>query len=240
MILNHPNLYACPHCESFISILNWMSANTFNGIFYSDGKAVYPNFPDLPDLTKCHQCNNFLIIKNINVIGKSLKAHSSSKKGENKDTIGLNIGTGFQQWQVFFSIYMLWSIALILLFGMQKVVVFGSGSFGTAMATVVARNNYQVCFEHFFFSFCLLQFELDFFFYLIDIIHYMCPSSICYLYSYIVKSAYLSTYSYIHIRIDISTYLSRYFLYVSRYLFICIYLISIYQSNQIYLQYLSI
>jgi hypothetical protein len=68
MILNHPNLYACPHCESVISILNWMSANTFNGIFYSDGKAVYPNFPDLPDLTKCHQCNNFLWLSKLREI----------------------------------------------------------------------------------------------------------------------------------------------------------------------------
>ncbi len=68
MILSNPNLYACPNCGSVLSSLNWMSANTFNGIFYSDGKAVYPNFPDIPDLTKCHQCNNFLWLSKLREI----------------------------------------------------------------------------------------------------------------------------------------------------------------------------
>ena len=65
MILIEPNIYACPHCESLLSRLNWMSANTSDGIFYSDNKAIYPNCPEVPDLTKCYNCNSFLWLSKI-------------------------------------------------------------------------------------------------------------------------------------------------------------------------------
>ena len=65
MILSDPNIYSCPHCESLISRLNWMSANTFDGILYSDNKAIYPHCPEVPDLTKCYNCNSFLWLSKI-------------------------------------------------------------------------------------------------------------------------------------------------------------------------------
>jgi hypothetical protein len=65
MILIEPNIYSCPHCESLTSRLNWMSANTFDGILYSDNKAIYPNCPEVPYLTKCYNCNSFLWLSKI-------------------------------------------------------------------------------------------------------------------------------------------------------------------------------
>ena len=65
MILTEPNIYSCPHCESFISRFNWMSANSFDGIFYSDNKAIFPHYPEVPDLTKCYNCNSFLWLSKI-------------------------------------------------------------------------------------------------------------------------------------------------------------------------------
>ena len=68
MILDHPNIYSCPHCESLITSLSWMSANTFNGNIYSDGKSVFPNCPEVPDLTKCHNCKSFLWLSKLRKI----------------------------------------------------------------------------------------------------------------------------------------------------------------------------
>jgi len=68
MILDNPNLYVCPHCKSLISTLSWISANTFNGILYSDNKSIFPHFPEVPDLTKCHNCKSFLWLSKLSKV----------------------------------------------------------------------------------------------------------------------------------------------------------------------------
>jgi len=115
MILDHPNLYACPHCESIISTLSWMSANTFNGILYSDGKAVFPHCPEVPDLTKCHHCNNYLWLSKISKIelpeNFRKEAELKSKKAEFLSTEDLfkAIETGYiEQGEMLFVRYSIW------------------------------------------------------------------------------------------------------------------------------------
>lgn len=115
MILDHPNLYSCPHCESLISTLSWMSANTFNGTFYSDNKTIFPHYPEVPDLTKCHNCNNYLWLSNLRKIELPTtfrkEAEFKSKEAEFLSTEDLfkAIETGFiQQDEMFFVRYNIW------------------------------------------------------------------------------------------------------------------------------------
>ena len=115
MILCDPNIYSCPHCESLISRLNWMSANTFHGILYSDNKAIFPHSPEVPDLTKCHNCNSFLWLSKICKIelpeNFREEAELKSKEAEFLSTEDLfkAIETGFiEKDEIFFVRYCIW------------------------------------------------------------------------------------------------------------------------------------
>jgi hypothetical protein len=115
MILSDSNIYACPHCESLISRLNWMSANTFDGLFYSDNKAIFPHFPEVPNLTKCYNCNSFLWLSKICKIElpKNLREEAAlkSKEAEFLSTEDLfkAIETGFiEKDEIFFVRYCIW------------------------------------------------------------------------------------------------------------------------------------
>jgi hypothetical protein len=92
-----------------------MSANTFNGIFYSDGKAIFPHCPEVPDLTKCHNCKSFLWLSKLRKIelpeNFRKEAELKSKEAEFLSTEDLlnAIETGFiEQGEMLFVRYSIW------------------------------------------------------------------------------------------------------------------------------------
>jgi hypothetical protein len=60
MILGDYSIYKCPNCNNLIANESLASGNTFDAIYYSDGKIVAPNKPEFPILSICKKCDNLL------------------------------------------------------------------------------------------------------------------------------------------------------------------------------------
>jgi hypothetical protein len=62
-------IYHCPKCDNQIYNESVASGNTFGAVLYSDGKAIKPNYPDYPTLTKCSKCNTIFWLNKSNETG---------------------------------------------------------------------------------------------------------------------------------------------------------------------------
>lgn len=58
----------CPHCGFLAKKTNPLSGNTFGATLWSDGKVDAPMLPDLPDVTKCRNCQNFYWVDTAKII----------------------------------------------------------------------------------------------------------------------------------------------------------------------------
>jgi hypothetical protein len=92
-----------------------MSGNTFNGIYYSDNKAIFPNLPEAPDLTKCYNCNSFLWLSKIcNIeLPENFRAEAELKAKEAEflsiEDLFKAIETGFiEKDELYFVRYCIW------------------------------------------------------------------------------------------------------------------------------------
>jgi hypothetical protein len=65
MILGDDNIYKCPKCNNLIANGSLASGNTFDAIYYSDGKIDAPNNPEFPILSICKKCDNLLWLYNM-------------------------------------------------------------------------------------------------------------------------------------------------------------------------------
>lgn len=52
--------FLCPKCSNLISSDGIFTGNTSGAIHYSDGKMEAPMMPEVPNLTRCHRCQNIL------------------------------------------------------------------------------------------------------------------------------------------------------------------------------------
>jgi len=62
MLFGPPSIIKCPNCSARFYKMVLLSGNILGEKFYSDGKSIAPMVPDIPDLTKCYQCDNFFWI----------------------------------------------------------------------------------------------------------------------------------------------------------------------------------
>jgi hypothetical protein len=68
MILGDDNIYKCPVCNNLIANGSLASGNTFDAIYYSDGKIDAPNNPEFPIFSICKKCDNLLWLYNMEEI----------------------------------------------------------------------------------------------------------------------------------------------------------------------------
>ncbi len=72
-MLPGPNyVYECPKCKYLLYNRSIASGNTFGAKMYSDGKRTAPMLPELPDLTKCPNCNAMFWLSKMKEMGTSL------------------------------------------------------------------------------------------------------------------------------------------------------------------------
>jgi hypothetical protein len=63
--------FRCDACGALHSHGSLVSGNTFGGVLFSDGKAIYPHLPEFPLITKCKCCAKiFWLDKDTNISGK--------------------------------------------------------------------------------------------------------------------------------------------------------------------------
>jgi hypothetical protein len=62
-------IYNCPKCDNKIYNESTASGNSFGAKLYSDGKAIQPNYPEYPSITKCSKCNTVFWLKKENEKG---------------------------------------------------------------------------------------------------------------------------------------------------------------------------
>jgi len=70
MILGGDYFYKCPSCGNMLRNGSLVSGNTCGAIFYSDGRCIAPMLPDIPDLTKCVQCDAILWLSDLEIAGE--------------------------------------------------------------------------------------------------------------------------------------------------------------------------
>jgi hypothetical protein len=68
MILGDYSIYKCPNCNNLIVNESLASGNTFDAIYYSDGKIDAPNNPEFPIFSICKKCDNLLWLYNMEEI----------------------------------------------------------------------------------------------------------------------------------------------------------------------------
>ena len=73
MRIGHDNYYKCPSCGNILKNRSLMSGNTFGAKHYSDGRRISPMLPDIPDLTKCPQCETILWLSDLKKLGEQNK-----------------------------------------------------------------------------------------------------------------------------------------------------------------------
>jgi hypothetical protein len=59
----------CPECSCKLEEPTWLSGNTIGAIHWTDGKTEAPMLPDLPQLVMCPDCDAFLWLANLEVVG---------------------------------------------------------------------------------------------------------------------------------------------------------------------------
>lgn len=59
MLPGPPQYYKCPHCGEKKEMMSLRSANTFGGYLRSDGRSVYPMYPQISLIQKCKKCENY-------------------------------------------------------------------------------------------------------------------------------------------------------------------------------------
>ena len=59
MTLGSILIYECPNCEKAVAKQSLLYGNTFNAVYFSDGKRIAPMLPDFPAIVKCKKCNAF-------------------------------------------------------------------------------------------------------------------------------------------------------------------------------------
>ena len=80
-----PNYYyKCPSCGNILATRSLMSGNTFGATFYSDGRCIARMMPDIPNLTKCEQCDTILWLSDLKKLSDS-KGKSSKQMWENAE-----------------------------------------------------------------------------------------------------------------------------------------------------------
>jgi hypothetical protein len=60
----------CPHCSGFFSHWTIGSGNSFDAVFWTDGKMWAPHFPERPWLVKCPTCHAFLWIDEPEIVAE--------------------------------------------------------------------------------------------------------------------------------------------------------------------------
>ncbi len=68
--------YECPQCTTLIRRRSLASGNTFDSIYYSDGKRDAPSLPEFPELAKCKQCHLIFWISEANEVKPDKEAEN--------------------------------------------------------------------------------------------------------------------------------------------------------------------